>query len=141
MTALDAAWVGWVAGVIDCRASLFVRESAADTPLATVSLTLAADRADVVRRLCDLTGVRPVPVAKDYNRASCAEHCPRRHTHVKGDYLRWSLTGARATAVLRACLPYLTVRHDQAVELLDRCDASTAKPATAAKMRELGWAA
>lgn len=140
MTSLDASWLGWVAGVIDCRASLFVRESTASTPLPTVSLTLAADRAAVVHRLCELTGVRPIPLTKDYNRASCAEHCPQRHTHVQGAYLRWSLTGARAVAVLDACLPYLTVRRDQAADVLARCDGSAHKPATVVKMRELGWA-
>ena len=137
---LDASWVGWVAGVIDSRASLFIRESSASTPLPAVSLTVASDRSSLVRKLCELTGVEPVSLTKDYNRTSCSEHCPEQHTHVGGTYLRWSLTGARAVAVLEKCLPYLTVRREQAADVLARCDSSTAKAATVIKMRALGWA-
>lgn len=137
---LDPQWIGWVAGVLDSRATLFVRKVASGTELASVTLTVAVDRRAVVSRLCELTGVSLVTTTKDYSRASCSEHCPTQHIHIRADYARWSVTGIRAIAVLRSCLPYLTVRHDEAEEILAACSSAPLKPATKLKMRALGWA-
>lgn len=136
---VTAGDIGWVAGVIDSRATLFVRHSATGAPLASVTLTVAAERRALVERLCALTGVTVVQTRKDYNRSSCSEHCPEKHVHISNDYYRWSLTGARALVVLRLCLPYLTVRSEQAAQMISECRETRVTSAPVARMRALGW--
>lgn len=129
--------IAYLAGVVDCRGYLGRRRSGL-LELPTVSVTLKAG-SPVIARLCELTGVTPIILAKSYNRTGCADHCPVPHVHVSGDYERWIVTGAKARIVLAACVPYLFGLRAQVVQVLEDSTGQPFKPASIRKMAAAGW--
>lgn len=139
---LDAHVLGWVAGILDTRGYLSDRPSShADRRLPTVSVSMTAqpdgDPHPVIKRLCQLTGVQPVPFGKGHNRAACEEHCPEPHVHVTNTYHRWIVGGAKAITVLHAVLPCMVTKQDVARRLA-RMTAQY-KAAHVREMQRRGW--
>lgn len=135
VTELDAAYV---AGVIDCMASITTRTSTARTRLPMVQVSTKEQ--DLVSHLCEITGVSPVQASRMYARGACTEHCqPDQHVHTRSVSYRWFLTGEKAVIVLRACLPYMHLKGDLARWALAMGAGAPFKAATRSKMAALGW--
>lgn len=135
MTSPDPAWV---AGVLDSLARIRLRETDAGTMLAEVSISSA--KLGVLDALAEVTGVKVVRVRRHYKRLGCSDHCTVKHHMVDSETGRWQVVGARAVVVLRACRPHLHALADEADAVLEAAGDAPVKPATAAKMHELGWA-
>lgn len=135
VTELDAAYV---AGVIDCMASISTRTSTANTHLPMIQVS--TKERDLVAHLCEITGIKPVATSREYLRGACSEHCRGdQHLHIKSVSYRWFLTGEKAAIVLRACLPFMNVKGDLARWALAMGKGAPFKAATRTKMAALGW--
>ena len=80
-------------------------------------------------------------VTRDYQRMGCSDHCTEAHMHVQSVTARFQLTGARARTFLLAVRPHLFIKADEADMILEASKDARSKPATTAKMREMGWTA
>ena len=72
-------------------------------------------------------------------KAGCSEHCGEKHQHVQSMSGRWSVTGAKATVVLWNIRPYQHLQVKAADTALVVGLGTGYKPATVARMAELGW--
>lgn len=134
---LPVATLAYVAGIIDADANLGLRRFQTAL-LPRIEVNRVRTQA-VMPHLARLTGTSLSTIARDYNRAPCAEHCEAQHQHVVSQQYRWHLSGARATAVLLSVRPYLLVQGDRADELLAVGLAAGFKGATYADMARRGW--
>lgn len=89
--------------------------------------------------LAEMTGVKAVPVTRDYARRGCSDHCKEPHLHVDSQTWRWTATGARATVFLWSVSPLLRVRKAEASLALACGMNAPRKTATVRKIIELGW--
>lgn len=133
------AEIAWCGGVVDALGLLRLRETDAGSQLPSVFVS--TPHLPIAQRLAELTGVRVTTVTRDYKRLGCGKHCTEPHLHVQSVTARWSLTGARARTFLLAVRPYLFVKADEADMILESSKDARSKPATTAKMREMGWTA
>lgn len=129
--------LAWVAGVVDTLGNYNFRETPSGVVLPSVYVQTT--KAELVKPLADLTGIKLVTVKKDYMRSGCGDHCDEPHQHVKSTSSRFGLVGARATVFVSAIFPYLRTRHDEATEVIRLGLEAKHKPATLQKMYELGW--
>jgi hypothetical protein len=136
VTPEDVAWCG---GVIDVLGLLRLRDTDAGARLPSVFIS--TPYAPIAQRLAYLTGMTVTTVTREYKRVGCSDHCTEPHLHVVSATARWSLTGSRAQVFLKAVRPYLFVKGAECDELLEASANARFKPATAAKMHELGWPA
>ena len=83
--------------------------------------------------------MRVVVTRRSYAKAGCAEHCKEKHLHVTSESGRWSVSGAKATVILAAVLPYLRLQHEEARGALLVGLGAPFKPATLRQMEQLGW--
>lgn len=130
--------VAYVAGVLDALARVRVHETDGGTLLPTVAVS--SPNLDLLRHMAELTGVSVTIVRRNYDRLGCTEHCQEKHLHVTSHTGRWSLVGARADVVLKACRPHLVMLGRDVDQVLAQTAGAPRKPATVAKMRRLGWA-
>lgn len=93
----------------------------------------------VITKLCTMTAVEPIALAKKFNRSGCSTHCPEPHVHVTGSYSRWIVGGLKAVVVLRATLPYLLMQRDEAKRLIALGRDRTWKRVHVQAMANLGW--
>lgn len=129
--------LAYAAGVLDVMGTLRVRDvRGTELPFVEVSCPNMV----LLEWLADRTGVGVTKVRRDYNRNGCADHCPEPHVHIESFSCRWSVSGVRATVVLHNLLPYLQLRVETAMDVLAVGLCAPRKPATVAKMTELGWA-
>ena len=89
--------------------------------------------------LAKLTGTRAVTTRRQYVKAGCSEHCREKHQHVMSVSGRWSVTGAKATVVLWNIRPYIHLQSEAVQTALVVGLGAGFKPATVARMAELGW--
>lgn len=102
-------------------------------------MALSLPQPALITWLSELTGVAPVITRRSFTKHRCTEHCPSSHQSIESLSARWSVTGARATVVLRAVRPWLIFQADAADWVLELTKDSSFKPATVEKMRALGW--
>lgn len=136
---VSAPEIAWCGGVVDSLGLLRLRETDAGAHLPSVFVS--TPHLPIARRLAELTGVKVTMVTRDYKRMGCGDHCTTAHLHVQSTTARWSLTGSRALVFLQAVRPYLFVKAEEADLLLESSSNPRSKPATTAKMREMGWSA
>lgn len=129
--------VEYLAGILDANAIFRVREVPGGTRLACVAVHGLP--VPVLEVLAEATGTKVTIVNRDYQRAPCADHCEEQHQHVSSVSGRWSVTGAKATVLIAAVLPFLRVQQEAASEVLKVGLAAPRKPATFDKMATLGW--
>ena len=133
---MDEADLAYLAAVIDTQGRISTRQV---REAVLPQLAVSGPNESLLRWLGDITGVRPVVTARDYGRHPCAVHCVEPHQHVRSLSGRWSVSGAKATVVLHAVLPYLRFQRDEALQAVELGLASRYKPATVVKMQALGW--
>lgn len=126
----------YVAAVIDSTAVIRTREASG---VVYPHVQINGGNTALLRFLAEATGMRMVVTRRDYTRAGCSEHCAEKHQHIVSVSGRWMVSGAKATVVLAASLPYLRLQRDTALEALSVGLAAPYKPASLRKMRELGW--
>lgn len=136
MEKVTPATVAWCAGVIDSLGHITTRKLPTGSTIAVV--TVSSPKVEILERLSELTGTKPITVRRDYSRLGCSDHCTERHLHVKSTSGRWSVSGARASILLRCLTPHLITTLQKASEVLREADAPY-KEATVRKMEELGW--
>ena len=135
-TALDVATLAYCAGVVDVGGRITSRTvRVAVLPVLAVS----SPNLELLNWLGELTGVRPFSTSRSYGRAACTIHCPDAHEHVISTSGRWSVSGVKATVVLAAVHPYLRLQGEAADEAVQLGLRVGRKPATVARMLELGW--
>lgn len=130
------AELAYVAALIDLQGHITSR-TVREAVLPMVALS--SPNAAVLRLLGEMTGVRPFITRRDYSRLGCVAHCPEPHQHIVSESGRWSLSGVKATVVLHSVLPFLRFQRDEAIEAIRLGLEAGYKPATIAKMAELGW--
>ena len=129
--------IPYFAGIFDASALFRTRVITGGTLLPVVQVHgLPVPMLEV---LAEATGTKVITVRRDYHRAPCSDHCTDRHNHVLSVTGRWSLTGAKATVVIAAVLPYLRVQHKEAREVLEVGLVAPRKAASFGKMADLGW--
>jgi hypothetical protein len=138
-TPLTDRELAWFAGVVDVMGSVRLREVRGETLLPLLEIN--CPNLALLERLAALTGTSVTKVRRDYQRNGCTVHCPQAHVHIQSSSGRWSLSGARATVVLAALLPFLQLQQETVAELVAVGLRAPRKPATVAKMAALGWAA
>jgi hypothetical protein len=128
--------LAWLAGVIDTMGILRARRVGEnDLP----GVFLHTPNVRLLERVAEMTGTRVTIVTRSYSKVGCAEHCEDKHLHVSSKSGRWSVTGAKATVLLKNILPYLQLQRAEAEELLRDTEGAPFKRATLAKMAKLGW--
>lgn len=119
---ITPAKMGWMAGIIDLKGRVYVKESSQrnpSRPTTTRQIVLMVDSRfpGIIRELGALTGTKPEArsdkAIKEFMRRSCTEHCPEAHIHVNDDRImpstyRWTITGVSLAVVLDALEPILT---------------------------------
>lgn len=136
MTSLDPQTLAYLAGIIDVQARITTR-SVGDATLPMVAVS--SPNHALLHWLGEITGVRPFVTSRSYARHACGTHCPSPHAHVTSTSGRWCVSGAKATVLLRAVRPLLRLQAEDADAALAAGRAAAFKPATVAKMRQLGW--
>jgi hypothetical protein len=134
---LDDRVFAYVAGLLDAQGLITVRTDQAGSVLPVVALSIPNQ--ELVSWLGTLTSTTPTITKRQFSRHRCTEHCPTNHQQVSSVSMRWIVTGAKATVVLRAVRPWLRFQTEQADSVLAVADQAPYKPATFQKMRELGW--
>lgn len=129
--------LGYIAGILDANAIFRVRRTPGGTLLPGVFVHGLPPR--IMEVLSRSTGTRITTVSRDYSRTPCAEHCEQPHSHVVSTSGRWSVTGAKATVLIAAVLPYLQAQQEAAEEVLDVGLRAPRKSTTFQKMATLGW--
>ena len=127
----------YVAGVIDLLGLIRIRVTPPDTQLP--SIAISNSNVAMLGFLAQLTGTRAIVTRRQYVKAGCSEHCREKHQHVMSVSGRWSVTGAKATVVLWNIQPYVHLQSDAVRTALLVGLHTGYKPATVAKMSELGW--
>lgn len=129
--------LAYLAAVIDTRARIKTIDLSSGSVIP--SLAISGPDVDLLQYLGDLTGMAAFMVRRTYLKHRCTEHCPERHEYVQSETARWSITGAKATIILAAVLPYMRFQRELAEEVLAiGLDAPHKKP-TVTKMKRLGW--
>lgn len=146
--------LGWMAGVIDLKGRILVKQNKMRK---TRQIVLAVESAErpVIKRLARMTGTNPEYMAqrplKDWMRRGCNDHCPEAHIHIHDEremppMSRWTITGAGAATVLTTLLPFLATDRgweDLIKEVLDNTpltgQGATAVLGSLNRLRELGW--
>ena len=129
--------LGYIAGILDANAIFRIRTTPGGTRLPGVFVHGLP--APILRVLSESTGTKITMVTRDYSRTPCAEHCEVPHSHVVSVSGRWSVTGAKATVLIAAVLPYLQAQVSDAEEVLEVGLAAPRKSNTFNKMAALGW--
>lgn len=133
---MDERTIVYVAAVLDSAAVIRTREASGVT---YPYLALSGSNTPLLRLLGGLSGMRVVVTKRSYAKAGCAEHCKEKHLHVTSESGRWSVSGAKATVILAAVLPYLRLQVDDARAALLVGLRAPFKPATLRQMERLGW--
>ncbi len=129
--------LAYIAGIVDVMAVLRIRNTqGAPLPFVEINCPNLA----LLEWLAERTGTSVTVVNRDYTRNGCALHCPEAHVHIRSASGRWSLSGVRATVVLHGVVPFMQLQTEAAQQLLEAGLRAPRKPATIAKMTNLGWA-
>lgn len=147
----------WVAGVLD-QQGYFIRRNNKTRATPQISLTVETRHLEVVKELCDLTGIQVQPSeessAREWNRRGCAEHCPKDDKHVQVHHDnwqmprtdRWSVTGVSVAVILFNCIPYMIEDRDfrsTYAEILNNTATSGqgfhAVKTALLRLRDIGW--
>ena len=115
------------------------RSSETSSPLRSRICSGSCPNLSLLDWLAERTGTSVTRVRRDYTRNGCAMHCPQAHVHIQSHSGRWSLSGVRATVVLSGLLPFLQMQVQDAQALVAVGLRAPHKPATIAKMAQLGW--
>lgn len=129
--------LGYIAGILDANAIFRIRTTPGGTRLPGVFVHGLPG--PILQVLAKHTGTKITMVTRDYQRTPCAEHCEEPHSHVVSISGRWSVTGAKATVLIAAVLPYLQAQASDAEEVLQVGLAAPRKSNTYNKMASLGW--
>lgn len=127
----------YIAGILDIMARITTMETTDGTrlPLVAVSTTDTG----ILNYLGEVSGITPFLTHRSYDKHRCIEHCETAHEHVVSTSGRWSVSGAKATIILHNVRPFLRMQLDAAEDALEVGLVAPFKPATPAKMVELGW--
>jgi hypothetical protein len=134
---MQVADLAYLAGVIDTQGRITTRRTADGTLLPMVAVSTRDTR--LLRWLGQISGMRPVTTRRNYSKAGCGQHCPDKHQHIVSESGRWSVSGAKATIILRAVRPYLRLQQEEVGHALTVGLEAPFKPATPQKMAGLGW--
>jgi hypothetical protein len=127
----------YIAGVIDLLGVIRLRVTPQGTQLPSVAIN--SGNIPMLQYLAKTTGTRAITTRRQYVKAGCSEHCRTKHQHVTSVSGRWSVTGVKATVVLWNIEPFMRLQSDQVRTALLVGLHTGFKPATVAKMTQLGW--
>lgn len=133
---MDERTIVYVAAILDSQAVIRTRDAAG---VSYPYVALSGSNAPLLRFLAGVTGMKAVVTRRSYAKAGCAEHCKEKHLHVVSESGRWSISGAKATVVLAAVLPYLRLQVEEARGALLVGLSAPFKSATLRQMDRLGW--
>lgn len=134
---LDQSTIVYIAAILDSQAVIRTRDANGVT---YPYIAMSGSNTELLQFMARSTGVRAITTRRGYSRAGCAQHCAEKHQHIVSVSGRWSLNGAKATVLLSACLPYLRLQRDAALQAIAVGLTAPYKPATVRKMEEeLGW--
>lgn len=133
---MDERTIVYVAAVLDSQAVIRTREAHG---VVYPFVALSGGNVELLRLLAGMTGMKAVVTRRSYAKAGCAEHCQEKHLHVVSVSARWSISGAKATVVLAAVLPFLRLQVEEARTALLVGLGAPHKPATLRQMERLGW--
>jgi hypothetical protein len=137
---LTEADLSYLAGVLDTRAVVRTRlVSGNATQTVLPMIAMSCGDAALLHWLADITDVRSIITTRTYDKHRCLEHCTKAHDHIESVSGRWSVTGAKATVVLSATLPYVRFHEAEWQRGLAVGIGANKKPATVQKMAGLGW--
>lgn len=134
---LTTETLAYVSALIDIQGKITLMETQQNTSLPL--LTVSCPNLPLLEFLGSLTQMKPVVTRRSYDKHRCSLHCEEAHEHVTSVSGRWSVSGAKATVVLAAILPYAKFQKIEIEEVLKVGLAAPRKKATPLKMQELGW--
>lgn len=137
MEGLSPTEIAYVAGVLDVMGRFRVLETPGGTRLPSVHVS--CPNMSVLQHLGDLTGITPIVTKRSYDKHRCTEHCDAAHQHILSESGRWSISGAKATIVLAAILPYVRLQKAEIEDMVRLGLDAPKKPKTPVKMAALGW--
>jgi hypothetical protein len=128
--------LAYAAALVDTLAVLNVREVG---PSGLPMVTIHSKYQPALAWLGERTQSKITTVKRDYQRASCADHCPEAHIHIVSESGRWQVSGVKATIVLHNLLPFLRVQDETARTLIEAGKSIGYKGQVVQRMKELGW--
>jgi hypothetical protein len=103
--------IGYLAGLVDGEGSICWRGGKYHAP------DLAVANNDI--RIMEWCKIR-MGGSYSTQRAQCALDCKIDHIHKRSIIYKWHLTGYAAVIVLRNILPYLVIKQNKALEVIDQ---------------------
>jgi len=135
---LDVRTIAYVAGIVDARGRIEVNNRHG-RPQPRIRVTTR--RAELLRWLAQVTGVKVVEDDRGYERRPCGEHCASRHSHAVRQSAQWTVDSSRATVVLFNVQPFVVCQVAEVAAAL-RYGLEAFPPArgdVAKQMAALGW--
>jgi hypothetical protein len=102
-------------------------------------IAMSCGDAELLTWLSTISGVRSIITQRKFDRHRCLEHCDKAHDHITSVSGRWSLTGARATILLSATLPYVRFQAEAWNRAVMVGLSAERKSKVVRKMTALGW--
>jgi hypothetical protein len=102
-------------------------------------IAMSCGDGQLLRWLGEITDVRSIVTLRTYDKHRCLEHCTEAHDHIDSVSGRWSVTGAKATVVLCATLPYVRFHVPEWERAVGLGLGANKKPKTVQTMKDLGW--
>lgn len=134
---LSSEQIAYIAGIIDCQAN--IRSMTTDDGTVLPLVAISTPNLALANYLGAMTGIKPFMVNRTYTKHRCLEHCDKPHEHIVSSTARWSISGAKATVLLNAVLPYVQIQKNEIEELAHLGLSAPKKKATPLKMQSLGW--
>lgn len=130
--------IAYFAGVLDSQARIRVTATGSSKALLPW-IAVSSPSTVLTDALSEASGVRAFIRDRESNAHRCAEHCTSKHDHRRSLRSVWQVSGARATIILSASLPYLRMQVQEAREAVAAGLTAQHWGETPSKMAALGW--
>lgn len=128
--------LAYFAGMVDALAVIRSRQVGETT---LIYLAISSSNFGILKEFARVTDIKVTTVNRKYDRVGCQAHCEEPHLHVESVTGRWSVSGIKATVMLRALLPYLRLKTPEARIMLETFGNAPYKLHVLQKMIDLGW--